>query len=49
MAVAVAGRGKKGVTDIGRLNGAEKAAIILLALGEEHVALWEALDDEEIK
>jgi flagellar motor switch protein FliG len=42
-------RGKKGVTDPARLNGAEKAAIILLALGEEHIALWEAMDDEEIK
>src|ERR1700709_1929039 len=49
MAVAISGRGKKGVTDIARLNGAEKAAIILLALGEEHLNLWEALDEEEIK
>jgi flagellar motor switch protein FliG len=40
---------KKGVTDPARLNGAEKAAVILLALGEEHLALWESLDDEEIK
>jgi flagellar motor switch protein FliG len=40
---------KKGVTDLTRLNGAEKAAIILLSLGEEHMALWEALDEEEIK
>jgi flagellar motor switch protein FliG len=47
--LSVVGRGKKGVTDPSRLNGAEKAAIILLALGEEHLALWEALDDEEIK
>src|SRR4051812_7726848 len=46
---AITGRGKKGITDIARLNGAEKAAIILLALGEEHLALWESLDDEEIK
>jgi flagellar motor switch protein FliG len=42
-------RAKKGITDPTRLNGAEKAAIILLALGEEHVGLWEAMDDEEIK
>ena len=49
MAIALSGRGKKGVTDVNRLNGAEKAAIILLALGEEHMALWESLDDEEIK
>src|SRR3569623_1853665 len=40
---------KKAVTDATKLNGAEKAAVILLALGEEHLALWEALDDEEIK
>ena len=40
---------KKGVTDLNRLNGAEKAAVILLALGEEHLNLWEALDEEEIK
>ena len=47
--VAITGRGKKGVTVFARLNGAEKAAIILLALGEEHMVLWESLDDEEIK
>ncbi len=40
---------KKGITETGRLNGAEKAAIILLSLGEEHLSLWEALDEEEIK
>jgi flagellar motor switch protein FliG len=40
---------KKGVTDASRLSGAEKAAVILLSLGEDHLALWEALDDEEIK
>ena len=45
----ITGRGKKGITDISRMNGAEKAAVILLSLGEEHMALWEALDDEEIK
>ena len=47
--MSIVGRGKKGVTDPSRLSGAEKAAIILLALGEEHLALWEAMDDEEIK
>jgi flagellar motor switch protein FliG len=40
---------KKGIIDPSRLNGAEKAAIVLLALGEEHVSLWEHLDEEEIK
>ncbi len=42
-------KAKKAVVDPARLNGAEKAAVILLALGEEHVSLWEQLDDEEIK
>jgi flagellar motor switch protein FliG len=32
-----------------RLSGPEKAAIIMLALGEDHTRLWEALDDEEIR
>ena len=40
---------KKAVTDPSKLNGAEKAAVVLLSLGEEHKQLWEALDDEEIK
>ena len=40
---------KKAVTDATKLNGAEKAAVILLSLGEEQHALWQALDDEEIK
>ena len=41
--------GKKSVNDATKLNGAEKAAVVLLSLGEEHHQLWEALDDEEIK
>jgi flagellar motor switch protein FliG len=40
---------KRAVDDVKRLSGPEKAAIILLALGEEHFALWQALDEEEIK
>jgi flagellar motor switch protein FliG len=36
--------------DIRQLSGAERSAVLLLALGEEHSArLWEMLDDEEIK
>lgn len=31
------------------LTGAEKAAILLLALGEETGPIWEALDDEELR
>jgi flagellar motor switch protein FliG len=40
---------KKAVSDPNRLTGAEKAAVVLLALGEEQHVLWQALDDEEIK
>ncbi len=40
---------KAAVNDISKLAGPEKAAIVLLALGEEHTKIWEALDDEEIK
>jgi flagellar motor switch protein FliG len=39
----------KAVVDTARLNGPEKAAIVLLALGEEHTAIWSSLDEEEIK
>ncbi len=35
--------------DISRYSGAEKAAIILLCLGEEAKKLWAMLDEEEIK
>jgi flagellar motor switch protein FliG len=38
-----------GVTDVNRLTGPEKAAVVLLALGEEHALIWQALDEEEIK
>jgi flagellar motor switch protein FliG len=37
------------ISDYGSLNGAEKAAVLLLALGEEHNRIWELLDDWEIK
>ena len=39
----------KAVVDAARLNGPEKAAIVLLALGEDHTGIWAALDEEEIK
>lgn len=39
----------KTILDPSRLTGPEKAAVVLLALGEEHTAIWEALDEEEIK
>src|SRR6201985_3442281 len=40
---------KKAITDATKLNGPEKAAVILLSLGEEHHQLWQGLADEEIK
>ncbi|HEX8231831.1 MAG TPA: flagellar motor switch protein FliG [Caulobacteraceae bacterium] len=40
---------KRAVSDPTKLNGSEKAAVVLLALGEEHATLWKALDDEEIR
>jgi flagellar motor switch protein FliG len=40
---------KKAIDDPERLSGPEKAAIVMLALGEEHTKLWEALDEEEIR
>ncbi|MDR6626332.1 flagellar motor switch protein FliG [Caulobacter segnis] len=40
---------KVAVNDVKKLSGPEKAAIVLLALGEDHTRIWEALDDEEIK
>jgi flagellar motor switch protein FliG len=35
--------------DLSRYSGAEKAAIVLMALGEEAKKLWAMLDEEEIK
>lgn len=40
---------KTAIDDANRLSGPEKAAVILLALGEEHTRLWENLDEDEIK
>ena len=37
------------IDDSKRLSGVEKAAVVLLALGEDHVSLWQSLDEEEIK
>src|ERR1700742_345330 len=41
--------GKKAVMDSNRLTGPEKAAVVLLALGEDQNTLWRQLDEEEIK
>jgi len=36
--------------DIRQLSGAERSAVLLLALGDEHATkLWNMLDDEEIR
>ena len=36
--------------DIRSLSGAERAAVIMLALGEEHSSkLWSMMDEEEVK
>jgi flagellar motor switch protein FliG len=42
-------RSKSVIDDPKRLSGVEKAAVVLLALGEDHVALWQSMDEEEIK
>ncbi|WP_339871041.1 flagellar motor switch protein FliG [uncultured Brevundimonas sp.] len=47
--MARAANKKAVIEDPGRLSGPEKAAVILLALGEDHPRLWESLDEEEIK
>ena len=39
----------KAITDPSSLTGPERAAVVLLALGEEHGTIWEQLDEEEIK
>ena len=39
----------KGIVDASRLTGPEKAAVVLLALGEDHAGVWRQLDEEEIK
>ena len=39
----------QGAPDLSRYTGAEKAAIVLMSLGEEAKKLWGMLDEEEIK
>src|SRR3954465_2143159 len=39
----------KAVSVAAKLTGPEKAAVVLLALGEEHAQVWQQLDEEEIK
>ncbi|MEN0653733.1 MULTISPECIES: flagellar motor switch protein FliG [Hyphobacterium] len=40
---------KRMIEDPNRLSGPEKAAVILLALGDEEHKLWEMMDEEEIR
>ena len=47
--MSVAGRKKQSIDDPKRLSGPEKAAVVLLALGEDHKEIWAQLDEEEIK
>jgi flagellar motor switch protein FliG len=42
-------RKRQTIDDPKRLSGPERAAVVLLALGEDHRELWEQLDEEEIK
>jgi flagellar motor switch protein FliG len=39
----------KTINDPAQLDGAQKAAVILLALGEDHTRVWQLLDEDEIK
>ena len=39
----------KGIADAAKLTGPEKAAVVLLALGEDHAGVWRGLEEEEIK
>jgi flagellar motor switch protein FliG len=45
----MAPRSTVALKDAARLSGPEKAAVILLALGEGHGAIWTALDEDEVK
>jgi flagellar motor switch protein FliG len=47
--MAVLVKKRPAIEDAAKLTGPEKAAVILLALGEDHQSIWQALDDEEIK
>ncbi len=50
MATATAKKEKETIDDYDALTGPEKAAIVLLALGEDNgKAIWEMLDDDEIR
>src|SRR5580658_1916940 len=48
MSLVPRGKGKS-IVDASRLSGPEKAAVVLLSLGEDHGTIWRALDEDEIK
>jgi len=39
----------KAISNPAEMTGAQKTAVILLSLGEDHGGIWEMFDDEEIK
>jgi len=45
----MARREKRAIDDPSKLTGAEKTAVVLLALGNDAKPLWEMMDEEEIK
>lgn len=45
----MANNSKSAATKATDLTGAQKTAVILLSLGEDHGGVWEMFDDEEIK
>jgi flagellar motor switch protein FliG len=47
--MALPAKKKDGLPERTELTGPEKAAVILLSLGEEAQKIWRLLDDEEIK
>ena len=49
MAAARMGSKKPAGDDARKLTGPEKAAVVLLSLGEDHTRLWQGLDEDEIK
>jgi flagellar motor switch protein FliG len=48
-ASALAPNGRRTIDDPSKLEGPEKAAVILMALGEEQAPLWEMMDEEEMR
>ena len=50
VAVASGNQSAAEIREVHQLNGAERAAVLMLSLGEEHGGvIWKSLDDEEIR